>query len=242
MSRDKKYKAIILKKQPYGEGDEIITFFTKENGKLRVLAKSTKFAKSKLQYSLQTLFLVDLTIAGSSSLPKVIGAEVKNTFANIRENFEAAKAAFFALEVLIKFTPDEQKNEQLFGLFLDFFEFLNKAEIESNLFQNGFAKFKIEFLEALGLGITSPAISLSVMPSAVGFSNSRGGFILDENIVDFIPIKKETYDNFSALKEIPLKEIASNTALEVQELNDLLNSFLRYQLERDIKSERFLDM
>ena len=46
--REQHYSAIILKKQPYREGDEIITLFTKEGGKIRCLAKSVKSPKSKL--------------------------------------------------------------------------------------------------------------------------------------------------------------------------------------------------
>jgi DNA repair protein RecO (recombination protein O) len=79
MSRENTYAALVLKKQPLNEADELITVFTKEIGKLRVLAKSVKFAKSKLQYSLQSLFLVNLTVTGGG-LPKIIGVEVVNLF------------------------------------------------------------------------------------------------------------------------------------------------------------------
>ena len=53
MSRETKLTGIILKKQPLNESDEIITFYTKENGKIRALAKSVKSSKSKLQQKIQ---------------------------------------------------------------------------------------------------------------------------------------------------------------------------------------------
>ena len=54
--REIKHTGIILKKQPLGEADELITLFTKEQGKVRVLAKSVKSAKSKLQQNCRLCF------------------------------------------------------------------------------------------------------------------------------------------------------------------------------------------
>ncbi len=60
MPRENTYLSIILKKQAFKEADELITVYTKEAGKLRVLAKSIKSPKSKLQHGLQVLFLVKI--------------------------------------------------------------------------------------------------------------------------------------------------------------------------------------
>ena len=247
MSRENTYHSIILKKQPYGEGDEIITVFTQESGKLRFMGKSTKLAKSKLQYSLQTLFLVKLTATTSSSLGKIIGAEVLQTFANIRENLACMNAAFFALELLIKFTPDEQKNEQLYTLFITFFGFLNSLRNRDNVLDVGLAKFKIQFLKDLGFAIGYP--SAAVKAASIGFSNSRGGFVENSVGADSVPVKTEIFDQFIQLQKISFDDILTQISQtenvpdkNLAELNQLLNNFIRYQLERDIKSERFLKL
>lgn len=244
MSRESKLTAIVVKKQPYGEGDEIITFYTKERGKLRGLAKSSRFSKSKLQYSLQTLFLVNLTLSGSG-LPKVIGAESVTTFPNIRQSLEAAQVAFYGLELLLKFTPDEQKNEALFELYLELFAFINAHALESKLLNLALAKFRIELLERMGLAVQVPPT-----PSAgeLYFSSSKGGFLLTAEGVDHMPVSPVTYRQFLELKETGFGQLPEKLDLPLfsghntVELHEVLAGFVRYQLERDIKSERYLDV
>jgi len=151
MSREQTYHAIILKKQPYREADEIITFFTKEQGKIRGLAKSVKSPKSKLQQKLQALFYVQIRLT-LGKMPKIISAETLKVYHRLRENLAAMKIAFYATEVVLKITPDEQKNEALFNLLEGFLEFLD-TQTESEILDLGLAKFKIEILEVSGLGM-----------------------------------------------------------------------------------------
>jgi len=240
--RENSYQALILKKQPYNEGDEIVTFFTREIGKVRGLAKSSKLAKSKLQYSLQSLFLVNIRMT-TKGLAQIIGAEVDNSFANIRENFQAIKIAYYAVELMLKFTADEQKNEPLFTLGIDFFSFLNRQSASSPLLAAGLAKFKIDFLETLGLGISvygDPDLG------SVAFSNSRGSFLFGSSSVDAMPVALYSFSNFNSLRNTSFAELTreeqSLEYLDIGELQQLLSHFVTYQLERDVKSERYLNL
>lgn len=237
MSREQKYTAIILKKQPFKEGDEIITLFTKERGKLRALAKSVKSAKSKLQQKLQQLFLVELTLT-AGSLPKIIAAEPVKVFAGLRQNLEASKTAFYAAELVMKFTPDEHKSEALFGILHAFLEFLDSAP-QADLLAEGLAKFKITILEASGFGIHSPK---NVGPKEkIFFSRFKGGFSLQKS-GDALEVSRNTYENFSKLNSIAFPNLAeTNINLQnLAELQHLLSGFIEYHLERRIKSEKYL--
>ncbi len=147
MPREQTYTAIILKKQPLGEADEIITFFTRESGKLRGLAKSVKLSKSKLQNSLQSLFVVQIYLAGKGHLPKIISAEPQKVFSGVREDMEALKCAFYASELVLKFTPDAQKDEGLFDLLVGFLEFLELFPESRGV---ALAKLKVDFLQLEG--------------------------------------------------------------------------------------------
>lgn len=240
MSRENTHFCIILKKQAFGEGDELVTVFSKESGKLRLLAKSAKLIKSRLQYGLQVLFFVKLTTT-LSNLPKVIGVEVVETLASIRESLQASKVAFYALELLLKFTADEHKNEKLFNLYLDFFRFLNKAAHDENKLLWGLAKFKIDFLQNLGFGINSDIPQGFV--GTMAFSNNSGGFLFGQHSLEAKSVNPETFRQFKGLKHLDFEAlIASAPPLQdISELQQILSSFLEYQLEREIKSERFLN-
>ena len=147
MARELNFTAIILKNSPSVKLMKLLLFLPVNPVKLGGLAKSVKLAKSKLQNSLQTLFLVDLSVAGSGNLPKIIRAQPEETFPNLRENLFLIKQAFYVSELVLKFTPDGQKNEKLFDLLLEFLKFLqtNNGSLELAL-----AKFKTDFLSAIG--------------------------------------------------------------------------------------------
>ncbi|MBI3231986.1 MAG: DNA repair protein RecO [Candidatus Doudnabacteria bacterium] len=212
MSGNQKYTAIILKKQAFGEADEIITFFTRESGKVRGLAKSVKLSKSKLQNSLQCLFVVNLTLAGRGQLPKVIAAEVTESFFSLRLKLEVLKHAFYANELALKFTADGQKNEKLFDLLLGFLKFL---ETNGRNLELALAKFKTDFLSASGWS-ASYHQGLARQPKHL--------------------------DLCLSLENASFNEIGNRKNFgEVAALQKFLSEFIAYHLEREVKSEKFLN-
>ena len=232
MSRESQYIAFILKKQPFNEGDELITIYTAEAGKLRALAKSVKLAKSKLQARLQMLFLVKLTLT-HGKLPKIILAEPVSVFFGMRENLAAVKMSFYAAELVLKFTPDEQKNPALFNLLSDFLNFLDTAR-EQKILDLGLAKYKINILQTLGLDI-------SFVQGAKFFSPVHGGFFAEKS-ADSWPVTLGAFSLFLTLKDcrfdlLPNIENMQNTP----ELQNLLSRFVEYQLERSVQSEKYLN-
>jgi DNA repair protein RecO (recombination protein O) len=236
MSRETKCQAIVLKKQPLGEGDEIITFFSKELGKIRCLAKSVKSSKSKLQQKLQGLFLVNLSFT-HGKLPKIISAEPVKVFSTMRENLESLKRAFYAQELVLKFTADEQKNEPLFFLFESFLGYLDSSANEEVL-DLGLLKFKMDILQTLGLGVHDEAASDN--QQGVFFSPVSGGFNRRAS-ADSLKVSSDVYGLFLDLRDVDfnhLQKIQHKSG--EKELQNLLSQFIEYQLERKVRSEKFL--
>jgi DNA repair protein RecO (recombination protein O) len=241
MSKEQKYNCIILKKTPFKEADEIVTVFSRELGKLRFLAKSSKSNKSKLAFALQNLLLVNITLAGGfgRSMPKVISSQIVESFPRLRENLQACALAFYASELVYKFTPDEQENPVLFELLTDFLQFLNTSQLNNLLLNPALAKFKINFLDSIGYSLSCPS---SVMPDEkLFFSNLSGGFIKKALSLDSKSIKTLSVRQCIILKPGSFAELGlSEELLDCEELNSLLTGFLEYQLERTIHSEKLL--
>jgi DNA repair protein RecO (recombination protein O) len=231
MSREQSYQSIILKKTAFNEADEIITVLTLENGKMRFLAKSIKLSKSKLQNNLQSLFLVNLRIAKSQSkLSKVIGSEVINPFAALRENLFAIKPAYVACELCIKFLPDEQKADASYNLLKLFLNFLNQANLSEIETQEGLLAFKIKFLETVGLAITHP----QNLGADLFFESSKGGFINSKSSLGIL-VWPKTLEQFLQLKEANFKALPEQ--IDIKQLKLLVDNFLEYHLERKLKAE-----
>ena len=236
MSREQNYTGIVLKKQPLGEADEIVTIYTQELGKLRVLAKSSKLAKSKLQAQLQPIFLINITVAGRGSLPKVISAVSQKIYKNIQNDIRATQAWYVVCELVLRSSADEQKNDLVYQTLTDFLDCLNSDEISNLAISRALVKFKINIAEALGFGILPPE---NIDSSKFYFSNSRGGFVLDNNSFDTVSLSKQLVQSFLLISHTPFNELATIDA-EIIELQPILTSFISYQLERDLKSEAFM--
>ena len=236
MSREQQYTAIVIKKQALGESDEIITFYTRELGKVRAVAKSSKLPKSKLQAQLQPMFLCQLTLAGSGSLPTIIRVQANKPFANIQNDPDRTPFWYVVAELVLKATPDEEQNEMLFSALEQFLEFLDTPVLSSDDALRGLLKFKLMFTDALGFNVVNSDADLT---KPVFFRNSFGGFVQDEKPFDASHVHPNTLTSFDALRDMNYDQICGSN-LVVDELNGLLTQFISYQLEREIKSERFV--
>ncbi|MCC7356852.1 MAG: DNA repair protein RecO [Candidatus Doudnabacteria bacterium] len=236
MSREQQYTAIVIKKQALGESDEIITFYTHELGKVRAVAKSSKLPKSKLQSQLQPMFVCQLTLAGSSSLPTIIRVQADKSFPNIQNDSDRSPFWYVVAELVLKATPDEEQNEMLFSALEQFLEFLNTPVISPDDALRGLLKFKLMFTDALGFNVVNSDADLA---KPIFFSNSFGGFVQDEKPFDASHIRPDTLTCFNTLRNMTYSEITGSN-LGVDELNGLLTQFISYQLEREIKSEKFV--
>lgn len=235
MSREQRHTVIILKKQPLNETDELVTFLSREHGKMRALAKSVKLSKSKLAPALQPPFEVVLRLAGQN-LPKIIGAEVRQSFLGLQNNLEAASVVFYVLELLLKFLPDGQSQPKIFDLSREFFFELSKAGPEDSIF-SGLAKFEIDFLDNLGFSVANEVPETS---EKAYFSNSLGGFSLGNGGVPVSSDVVKAFANFTG----PTSSLPKSMQAPVsgaRELHELLSGFLEYQLERRLKSKNFLN-
>ena len=145
----KKLTGIILKKQNYREADQIITFWSREAGKFRFLAKSVRLAKSKLSSQLLDLNLVEIEVAGRGSLPIVISATCQKSYKNLHQDLVKMGIAFYASELMMKMTADENPNEQAFNLIKDFLEKVDKEQVEKYILIDEFA---LSLAVCLGFG------------------------------------------------------------------------------------------
>lgn len=232
MSRQVTVRSLILKGQPLGETDELVTFFGEATGKARAVAKSVRLMKSKLRHGLQGLFLVDLTLS-TGRMPKVLGVEVKRTHRNLRESPELSRLALYAVELVLKGTPDETPGPALFGLVERFFTFLDGPPKSQGAADAALAKFKLEFLTICGVG-------LQPLPGPVpGYFDPGSGFS-HEPKVGSRTVSRAAYEAFLALREGGFTDQPPKVSTALPELQELLSSSVSFELEREVKSERFL--
>lgn len=239
MSRERIVESFILKRTDYGEVDQIVTLFSKEEGKIRVLVKAAKLPTSKLQPLLQPLFETKVSLTGSKGGPglaKVIGVQLINAYSGILGSEQKLAAWYVAAELLIRALPDGEPNEKLFTELQDYASFLHDTNLLPEQTKQSLVQFQIKAMATLGLGIRT----IELPQTNIWFSFDRGGFVTD-NSVDAIPIQPEVLAGFGALAGQPYSAGVDVKISEPASLSKLINRFVTYQLEREIKSHQLFE-
>lgn len=244
MSLPESLNAIILKKNIFSEGNEIVTMYSRELGKVRGVARAVKKIQSKLAFGLQSLFYSKVEIAQGRGKLMIIGAKPINTFLRLRENLNAINAALFGAEVLLKATADEQSNIELFDYFLKYLEHLDQEAAAPHACWNFFG-LHVLALTGYKLNMASCAAcgsGLSVADPQFFFSNRKGGFICSNCAQRTADSKAASSALYTALAKLKPEDFTEQDAAQVpkSELSSLALSFMQHILERDFKSSRYL--
>lgn len=137
-------EGIIIKRKDWKEADKILTVFTREYGKISVVAKGIKKISSRRGPSLELFTHTELMLHRASFLDIVTETSVFNSFEMIKKDLVRISRAYEACELVDYLTAEDQENEDIFFLLLSFLEQINTHEPAST------ATFKRQLLSALG--------------------------------------------------------------------------------------------
>jgi DNA repair protein RecO (recombination protein O) len=109
--RSYRVEAIVLRHADWGEADRILTLYTRQRGKLRVIAKGARRIKSRKAGHLEPFTRVTLQLAKSHTLPIVTQAETVNAYLPLRDDLLKTATASTLVEMLDRYTyEDESEN------------------------------------------------------------------------------------------------------------------------------------
>ena len=82
--------AIVIRSINYGESDKIVTFFTKDFGKLKGIAKGARRSKKRFQNALGSFFSSPayLLRSGRNGAVRAERCDILNSFPKIREDLK----------------------------------------------------------------------------------------------------------------------------------------------------------
>lgn len=111
-----RYTAIVLGKKEVGETDRLYTLYTREQGKVRVMAKGIRKPEAKLAGQLENLSLSMVIINKTRGIGKITSAVAENVFASVRQEYSILLSVSQSLSILEKFVEMEECDEALFDL------------------------------------------------------------------------------------------------------------------------------
>src|SRR6516162_3121466 len=108
--------ALVLRTTDWSETSRIATLWTRELGKVRVLAKGGRRLKSNFESALDLLTVCSIVLLrkSSGSLDLLTEAQVLRGFPQLRTNLEALYAGYYLAELLSDWTEDYDPHPVLF--------------------------------------------------------------------------------------------------------------------------------
>ncbi len=104
--------AIVLSRIEYGERDRILTLLTREHGKITVIAKGVRAAKSKLAGGIELFSETEISVvSGRGSMGTLVSARLLRHHGNIVKDLERTSLAYSFLQTLQKMVEDETGQE-----------------------------------------------------------------------------------------------------------------------------------
>lgn len=237
MREEQQLQGIVLKSQPIGEADSLVTWFTRERGKVRTMVTGARRPQSKLSFALLPGSVAALRIAGhgeTAGIYRLIGAVPLQVY--IRDFDQGRGMVLLWLqEVVLRATADEQVHEQLFSVLVAALEAISKPEFTQDKVSLIRTVVTIQLCAALGFGMS--------FPYEVGrvwyFNAAAGGFSIDKVSGDDIAIPVEGAQRLHELVTSSVNAVLKKFPGSFDELLARTTSeFLEYQLERSIRSGR----
>lgn len=120
--------AIVLGRKNWREFDQMISLYTREQGKVEVLAKGIKKIISKNSANLEILSLVEVETAQGKEVEHLTKVQPVKIYKKIYADFDKIWLAQYAVKLAEENILPAETDEKIFNLLLSFLEFLDSAE------------------------------------------------------------------------------------------------------------------
>ncbi len=244
-----KTQGIILKYSNLGEADKILTILTRNNGKIKAIAKGSRKPKSSLLSASEVFVFSEFVLYRGTNFYHITQATVRETFYNLRKDLLRLSYATYFVELADAVSEEGIPSERLFMLLAKTLYYLSTGEIPTGLLH---LAYQLKLMEISGF---RPNLSRCV--SCRGdkdfypkFDAELGGVICrdcSETSSLFNPnafkISQGTVEAFKFLLNTEISRVNTkkidNTIFN--EVDKILRAFIRIHLDKRFRSLEFLD-
>lgn len=237
-------EAVILRHSDWGEADRLLVLFTREMGKVRVVAKGVRKIRSRKAGHLEPFTRATLQLARGRDMPIVTQADTVTAYIPLREDLLRTGYAAYIVELVDRFIYEEGENRFLYALLVDTLDRLNEA----SLLWQPVRYFEVQLLDLLGFRpelFNCTSCREEIRPQDQFFSADAGGVLCPKCgrlRPGARPVSLETLKYFRHfLRSTYAQASRAHPAEEtLAELESLLHYYLTYLLERGLNTPAFL--
>ena len=243
--RNYQTEAIVIKKTKLGEADSILTLYTPQLGKIQGFARSLRKPRSKLAGHLELLTHSQVSLARGRNLDTITGSQTINSFLPLKSDLWLTSCALYVTELINQFTADHIENFSLFQLTLDTLNQLCQANNKELILRY----FELHLLDSVGYRPQlreCVACHQALEATTNSFSPSAGGMLCPtcSHTQPFAyPLSVNTQ---KVLRLLQSSDYTSASRLKIdselaRELEKVMSVYLKYLLEKEVKSAAWLE-
>jgi DNA repair protein RecO (recombination protein O) len=232
MSPNSWEECFLLHQRSYGETSIIAEVFTRNLGKMSIIARGAKKPKSKFFGYLVPFSRLKITFSGRSELKTLTNIDRD---LSLTDTYLSRKSysLLYINELMIKLLPKDAEHKPLFDLYSKFIQDSVNKEKMDYLLRN----FELDLLEMLGYGINFHADinneeEIKLNKNYIFVAES--GFMASDNAKDFSgeDIIKIRERNFADISTKKLKQLTQATIMFCLEGKDLNSRQIFRRLEK----------
>jgi len=242
--------AIVILSHHYGESDKIVTFFTKDFGKIKGIAKGARRSRKRFQNALSLFSHIRLIFFDREGmgLARAENCDILHAFPRIREDLKKILYGSYYLELVNEMAGEREANSEAFDLLFSFLSALEEMEPQ----EEELRMFEIRMLSLFGYrpnmkrcGLCKSAWEdLKEIPS-VFFSLEKGALFCGQcsgALNNLIPLSLGTARLIERISQMELEKIhrLKFTSQALSESREILPKFITYQLGKELKSLKTL--
>ncbi|NLI11705.1 DNA repair protein RecO [Pelotomaculum propionicicum] len=238
-----KVEAVVLRSRDLGGGDKLLILYSREHGKIKVVAHGAAKPSSRKRGSVQLFSHTNFLLHRGRELDSVSQCEGVEMFSFIRSDLAKIGYASHLAELVDALAPEGEPNESLFTLLLETMRLMEAADAEILA-----RSFEINAAAFLGYRpvLEFCALCQGPLTGNILFSPVQGGVLCEncgQSEPDAMPCSRgvaETMKVFLSWPPARLRQLRVGET-DRKQIKKLLYEYLKYHLEQDLKSATFLN-
>jgi DNA repair protein RecO (recombination protein O) len=121
-------EGIVLGRRDFGEADRILILYTKNFGRVSLIAKGVRRPKSRKRGHIEVFNQVKFQAVTGRGIDLMTEAEVADDFKGVRTSLKKISLAYYFAEVIGRITHEQEPNTDLFNLICRYLNDLKTAK------------------------------------------------------------------------------------------------------------------
>ncbi len=246
MRKERLYRseAIVLRRRDFGEADRLLTLFTPNYGKIRVVAKGVRKPQSRKAGHVELFMRSKMLFARGRNLDLVTQVELGDAYRPLREELVHVTYASHVVELLDRFTAEDDAHPELYQLLVDALGWLSET---ADLLLTA-RYYELRLLSLVGFEprlFQCVACGELIEPQDQYFSSDLGGILCPSCQPADPRAQPISLGALKLLRYLQPRPYSTVQVLRVRrglhtELEQIMFHYLQHQLERRLQSADFL--